>query len=304
MRARAVLRLLPVLTVLPVTAGCLADAPGHLPSSVRVLYSRTTRDSLGEKVDVYFLLAREGNELRLTEDEAEDVQPVFSSGLRRVFFVRQEDGASGIWSMDLGGGDETSVLSAAGESFRDPDVSPDGAAIAYTHAAPGGSAVEIAAVDGSDARELVGGSGSWSQPRWSPDGRRLVVVGRQGGAARLYLIDAGGGDPRPLTGADPGLSQTDPDWSPDGRRIVYSQGEGQAAEIAVIDVDGGATTTLTENDTEDAAPAFSPSGERIVFVSRRPDGRWNLWVMNADGSNSASLTTLEDGEEAATPDWL
>ncbi|MGH7550108.1 MAG: TolB family protein [Gemmatimonadota bacterium] len=298
-------RLLAGVAVAFATAGCLADPPGHLPSSVRILYSKTTQDSLGTKVDVYFLLAREGNELRLTEDEAEDIQPVFSSGLRRVFFVRQEDGASGIWSMDLGGGDETSVLSAAGQSFRDPDVSPEGTRIAYTRVSPGGSTVEVAAIDGTDERELVGGSGSWSQPRWSPDGRRLVVVGRQGGVARLYLIDAGGGDPRPLTVADPGLPQTDPDWSPDGRRIVYRQGEGQSAEIAVIDVaGGGATAVLTDNDTEDASPAFSPSGERIVFVSRRPDGRWNLWVMDADGSDSESLTTLDEGEEAAAPDWL
>ncbi|MGH7550425.1 MAG: TolB family protein [Gemmatimonadota bacterium] len=304
MRALAAFRLLPVFAVTLATAGCLADPPGHLPSSVRVLYSKTTRDSLGTEVDVYFLLAREDNELRLTEDETEDIQPVFSSGLRRVFFVRQEDGASGIWSMDLGGGDEMNVLSAAGQSFRDPDVSPDGTRLAYTRASAGGSTVEIAANDGSDARELLSGSGSWSQPRWSPDGRRLVAVGRQGGAARLYLIDAAGGSPRALTAADPGLSQTDPDWSPDGRRIVHRRGEGEEAEIAVIDVESGVTTVLTDNDVEDASPAFSPSGERIVFVSRRPDGRWNLWVMDADGSGSGSLTTLDDGEEAATPDWL
>ncbi len=299
------LRLLPVLAATVVVAGCLADAPGHLPSSLRILYSKTIQDSLGTKVDVYFLLAREGNELRLTEDEAADIQPVFSSGLKRVFFVRQDDEGSGIWSMDLGGGDEMSVLAAAGQTFQHPDVSPDGTRIAYTRMEPGRSTVEIAALDGSETRELVSGSGPWSQPRWSPDGRRLVVVSGQGSAARLYLIDASGGDPRPVTAADPGLPQSDPDWSPDGGRIVFRRGEGQAAEIAVVDVQGtGATTALTDNDTEDHSPAFSPSGERIVFVSRRPDSRWNLWVMDADGSDMESLTTLEEGEEAAAPDWL
>lgn len=305
MRGSLLLPLLPVLAATLVTAGCLADAPGHLPSSLRILYSKTTQDSLGTKVDVYFLLARQGNELKLTEDEAADIQPVFSSGLKRVFFVRREDGASGIWSMDLGGGDEARVLSAAGQSFQHPDVSPDGSRIAYTRLGPGGSTVEIATLDGSEARELVTGSGSWSQPRWSPDGRRLVVVSGQGSAARLHLIDASGGDPRPVTAGDPGVSQSDPDWSPDGRRIVFRQGEGQAAEIAVVDVEGtGGITVLTDNNTEDRSPAFSPSGERIVFISRRPDSRWNLWVMDADGSDTESLTTLEEGEEAATPDWL
>lgn len=303
MRALAI-RLLPALALTLFTAGCLADTPGHLPSSVRILYSKTTRDSLGVKVDVYFLLAREGNELRLTDDEADDLQPVFAPAPRRVFFVRQQEGSSEIWSMDLGGGDEVRVLSVPGRSIRDPDVSPDGARIAFTSVGSGGSIVEVASIDGSGRRELVAGSGSWSQPRWSPDGRRLVVVGRQGGVARLHLIDAEGGDPRPVTAADAGSSQGDPDWSPDGRRIVYRVGEGQSAEIAVTELEGGTTTVLTDNATEDATPAFSPSGERIVFVSRRPDGRWNLWLVDPDGSDAESLTNVDEGEEAAHPDWL
>lgn len=121
--------------------------------------------------------------------------------------------------------------------------------------------------------------------------------------SRLYLIDADGGDPRPLT-PQGGGSQSDPDWSPDGRRIVHRVGEGQAAEIAVTEVEGGETTVLTDDGTEDASPAFSPSGERIVFVSRRPDGRWNLWLIDADGGGQEPLTNLDEGEEAASPDWL
>ena len=63
---RIALRALPAVLAVA-AAGCLAEPPGHLPSSIRVLYTKTARDSLGERVDVWFLLAREGNELRLTE---------------------------------------------------------------------------------------------------------------------------------------------------------------------------------------------------------------------------------------------
>ena len=39
-------------------AACLYTPPRQLPSSIRILYSKTTQDSLGRKVDVYFLVAR------------------------------------------------------------------------------------------------------------------------------------------------------------------------------------------------------------------------------------------------------
>ena len=282
--------------------GCLAEPPGHLPSSVRILYSKVVRDSLGERVDVWFLLAREGNELRLTESDAREVEPSFAVGPRRVFYVREEDGRSEIWSMDLGGGDERMELGGGG-SLREPDVSPEGTRIAYTRITGGRSTIEVAVLDGSAGREVTPGPGSWSQPRWSPDGRRLVVVGGQGGAARLHLVDPDGGQ-APLAIAGAGTPQADPDWSPDGARIVFRQGEGANGEIVMVAVDGGLVTVLTDNDVEDGDPAFSPSGERIVFVSRRPDGRPNLWVMDSDGSDLSSLTTVDEGGETADPDWL
>ncbi len=41
------------------------------------------------------------------------------------------------------------------------------------------------------------------------------------------------------------------------------------------------------------APAWSPNGQSIVFLSNRTDaddaGPWRLWVMNADGSNQHPL---------------
>ena len=247
MRSRAVgIRAigLPLLQALltGLAAGCLAEPPGHLPSSIRVLYTKTVRDSLGERVDVWFLLAREGNELRLTETDAREIEPTFAAGPRRVFYVREEDGGSEIWSMDLGGGDERMEI-AAGGSLHDPDVSPDGGRIAYTRRSGGSSTVLVAPLDGSVGREVTTGAGSWSQPRWSPDGRRLVVVGGEGDAARLYLLDPDGGEARPVTAAA-GAAQADPEWSPDGTRIVFRQGTDAAAEIAVVTVDGAASATV------------------------------------------------------------
>jgi Tol biopolymer transport system component len=48
------------------------------------------------------------------------------------------------------------------------------------------------------------------------------------------------------------------------------------------------------------SPAYSPSGEQIVFVSDRA-GHTNLWIIAADGSRSLQLTNDEAAD--MPPDW-
>ncbi|MEZ4870104.1 MAG: hypothetical protein R3C14_52735 [Caldilineaceae bacterium] len=86
----------------------------------------------------------------------------------------------------------------------------------------------------------------------------------------------------------------DPDWQPGGGRIVFQQREGSHWEIYGINADGGGlagltrpVTTLVDQLPSNVAPAWSPDGQHIVFLSNRTDdhnaGPWRLWVMNADG---------------------
>ena len=300
-RVHALRAILPAIAL--AGTACLYSPPDQLPSSVRILYSKLDTDSLGESTDVWFVVARKGNELRLTGDEGVDTQPVFAPGLRRVFFTRRPPaGREEIWSMDLDGNDERRIVGMGDADVRDPAVAPDDRRVAYTVVRGGRRQVMVAEADGSNARPVVRGGGPSSQPAWSPDGRTLAIVGEEGGRARILLVDAGGGVPRLLAPAD-GESQTDPDWSPDGSRIVFTRGTGTRSEIAVTSVAGGGVTRLTDNGVEDRAPAWSTTGQRIAFVSRRPNGKDNLWLMDPDGKNLTDLTDYDD-DEARDPDWL
>ena len=62
----------------------------------------------------------------------------------------------------------------------------------------------------------------------------------------------------------------------------------------------GQLVQLTDGNGADLAPAWSPDGRRIAFQSTR-DGNWEIYVMNADGSDVHRLThgEAEDGE----PSW-
>ncbi|MCX6046642.1 MAG: SH3 domain-containing protein [Chloroflexi bacterium] len=93
----------------------------------------------------------------------------------------------------------------------------------------------------------------------------------------------------------------DPDWQPNGGRIVYQSRQGPHWEIFAVNDDGTGQVALTHPEMtlvdqlpSNVAPAWSPDGQHIVFLSNRQDnsyeaGAWRIWVMNADGTNPHPL---------------
>ena len=103
-----------------------------------------------------------------------------------------------------------------------------------------------------------------------------------------------------------------PAWSPDGTKILFLSMHCQVsgnlvtcdnAQIYVMNADGSGVIQLTQNPADAWEPAWSPSGAKILFSSRR-DENWEVYAMNADGAGQANLTTnpAQDQEPAWSPD--
>ncbi|MEN3333625.1 MAG: hypothetical protein V7641_2990 [Blastocatellia bacterium] len=108
----------------------------------------------------------------------------------------------------------------------DPQISPDGRAIAYiitdTDKAANKRTTQIylISVDGGEPRQLTSEKASSSAPRWSPDGRRLAFISARDGEAQIWTMDVDSGEARRLTNVAFGAA--DPVWSPDGKWIAFT----------------------------------------------------------------------------------
>ncbi len=79
---------------------------------------------------------------------------------------------------------------------------------------------------------------------------------------------------------------------------------GEDLEIVVSRSDGTRPRTLTSNRATDICASWSPDGSRLLFC-RFKAGNFDLWVMDADGTNQTNLTNTLDADEffgAFSPD--
>ena len=74
-------------------------------------------------------------------------------------------------------------------------------------------------------------------------------------------------------------------------KIAFNSAAGVNSEIYVMGTDGSGQSRLTFNNVYDGKPAWSPDGKRIAFISQKQDGNNGIFVMNADGTGRAEVTS-------------
>jgi putative membrane-bound dehydrogenase-like protein len=191
-----------------------------------------------------------------------------------------------------------SPVTAADADHWNPSISPDGRLVAYHKATPGkASEVEPWATPPGTKLRMLRVNGSF--PAFSDDGKRLALTGP--GFGSVDVMDLDGSARRTLVTGSP-RTLFSVAWKKD--RIAYAHGgvfqgaEGQV-DLAIVRPDGSDLRTLP-GPGNDAFPAFSPDGTRLVFRSGR-GGTKKLWTMKPDGSDAQPLT---DGPGTDTmPKW-
>jgi TolB protein len=202
----------------------------------------------------------------------------------QIAFVSSRTGTKEIWVMDYDGANQRPLTSLHTISLT-PRWAPDASRIAFTCFAPGANGVVspqicMYSVDAGKVLSFPRFHGSNSAPAWSPDGSQIMFSSSMLGTPELFVTDASGGRPKRLTFAN-GAS-TSPAWNPKtGQSVVFVSDRGGIPKLYLMNADG---TNTTELDLPDKGylidPAWSPNGQMIAFSWRRPDGNFDIYVMD------------------------
>ncbi|HKW48956.1 MAG TPA: S9 family peptidase [Gemmatimonadaceae bacterium] len=186
------------------------------------------------------------------------------------------------------------------KDVRDPELSPDGAWVAYTVTTVDSAKdksdndVWMTSWDGATTIRVTSSPESESSPRWSPDGRYLAFLsGRQEGkGAQIWLLDRRGGEAQRVTQLRGGVSEFA--WSPDSKRMIL-----------VVDEE---TDSVARKDTaEHKAPKpividrYSFKRDVAGYLGTK---RSHLSIFDVDTKKTETLTSGldDDGSPSWSPD--
>lgn len=132
-----------------------------------------------------------------------------------------------------------------------------------------------------------------------------------GGLTLAVSFSAAAADKRPMTARDLWAFKRlgAPALAPDGNKVVFTVEEWSidenksTANLWVVDTTGGTPRRLTTAQAGDAAPAWSPDGKRVAFISKRGEAETTaLHVIPLDGGEAEKI--LELPFNIASPKWL
>lgn len=239
--------------------------------------------------DIYMMNADGSDVQVVTKGQYGGKCPDLSPDGSQMVFVSMRDGNSEIYLMDLESGVERRLTSLS-STERQPKWSPDGKHIAFQSNRDGNYEIHTMEADGTGWRRLTHSDAEELWPKWSPDGRQIVFNSFRDDNWEIYVVNSNGTNLQRVTNT-PEIWETGGAWSPDGKYLVFRSGQPRQFQgnIHRINVDGTNEIELTDFDGVEENPIWSPDGRHILFQSMM-DGNFDLYIMDADGTNLKNLT--------------
>ncbi len=208
-----------------------------------------------------------------------------------------------------------------------PAFSPDGNRVAFyrSHSAEASAGIYVSAVGSEQLLQLTSNDDDCC-PVWSPDGRWIAFAREHNHEYSIFLVPSDGGGEEKRKSEQISMSEPaafnvaysvtserrldtagvmprrgDIDWSPDGKSIAFSGPDG----LYLVTLNSPSARRISETPplAEDWGPAFSPDGEKVVFVRQHQNSLNNEILSVSVSGGEWSHVFSEPGQISSRPQW-
>ena len=164
--------------------------------------------------------------------------------------------------------------------------------------------LQVADMDGYNAKPLLISTQPIMSPAWSRDGKRLAYVSFEKVLPRVYIQQVNTGE-RELVSSYSGINGA-PAWSPDDKTLALALSKDSAApKIYLMNLANKKLRQVTFGLSIDTEPSFSKDGRSLLFTSDRGGGP-QIYQLNLrsgsvrrvtyDGNYNARASFANDGK--------
>ncbi|MGH9941983.1 MAG: hypothetical protein ACRD9R_06445, partial [Pyrinomonadaceae bacterium] len=259
----------------------------------------------GDNLDVYVKIIGAGEPVRLTKNEADDINPGFAPDGRFIAFVRSLPTTIDVILISALGGAERKLAtlraSRSGLSFA-----PDGKtlAVADNDSTRSETGIFLLDVETGAKRRVTSPPqfSSDSEPHYSPDGKSIAFVRAASPIAQeLYVVSSDRGEARPLTADKTQIRGIA--WNADGRHIVFaSLRASNQLNLWDIAAGGGEPVLIATGGKNPSNPAVSPDGKSIAYVEATNDANiWQIEFIDSAAKRSARRKLIASSRADHSP---
>ncbi|KAB8038830.1 hypothetical protein GCL60_08190 [Silvanigrella paludirubra] len=221
--------------------------------------------------------------------------------MSQIVFVgkKQLNGNGQIYIADFDGGNIKQITNNNAVNLS-PTWTKDGNKISYTSFKSGRPEIYNYDLITKQETKIVNNMPNSSGASWSPDGNTIAFSSStKEGSTHIFSMNKFGGNKKTLV--DTSAIEVEPAYSPNGKLLAYTSTKFGKPMIFIKNLATEASTRITYAGWYNASANWTPDSKTIAFASYDRDiDRWDLFKINADGSNIERLTLNQGDNEKPT----
>ena len=237
--------------------------------------------------EIYYTDSAGNEQIRLTDNPADDINPVFRSNNTDIVFQSDRNGNWDLFMVNRITGLEIQLTDHESDEIN-PFFAQNSNLLVYESNRNDKWDVFILNIATGVEYQVTNGEEDEIYPALSPNGQKIAYLSQVDGIWQLFVIGIDGTNKIQMTNADG--DSFNPSWSPDSTRIAYQSEREGNLDIYSYDLRNGTEYQVTNNEGKDYGPTWDCAGMNLSYTTQLNGSASDIYAIFWQGGDPSFLT--------------